>query len=157
MKRATLWCLILAMLAWDFAGCGTGMSISIPGITGSGETNQQQIAAVLDDVRRGMQSRRIYKVLSHVARSYHDADGRDYAGVEAYLRSIFDKYNVIRINRVPPRILVQGDRARVVETYGTLAEPINPAKNSTINMHGQITVYLQKISGAWQITEWANS
>lgn len=156
MIRFFLLCFVAAVPL--LAGCaGQRLPVDIPGITGPKVTDEQLIAQVLDDVHRGMQSRRIYKVLAHVSRSYHDGDGRDYAGVENYLNTLFQKYRVIRIKRVPPRIAVQGDRARVVETYGTIAEPVNAAEDPPISLQGQITVYLEKVGGVWRITQWAHS
>ncbi|MBI5094085.1 MAG: hypothetical protein HZB26_16785 [Candidatus Hydrogenedentes bacterium] len=156
MKRVALVFALAVTPLLFLTGCGDKFPVSIPGITGSGESDEQQIAAVLDDVQRGMQARRIFKVLAHVSHSYHDKDGRDYAAVERYLNLIFERYRTIKINRVPPRITVQGERALAVETYGTLAEPVNAAKDPPINLQGQISVYLQKVGGTWQITEWAN-
>ena len=101
-----------------------------------------------------MQSRRIFKVLAHVSRTYRDDGGRDYAGVEQYLSELFRAYNKIQITRVPPKIIVQRDRARAVETFGTSAEPFNRNENRPIEMHGQMNIYLEKIDNKWMIVEW---
>ncbi len=139
-------------------GCA---SVKVPGLdklgaaTGLTPNDEEQIVAVLDDVHQGMQSRQIYKVLAHVARSYHDEEGRDYAAIEAYLNEVFKNYRSILIKRVVPRIVVNGDRARAIETFGTVAEPQNPAVEPPINLQGQVAVDLQKIDGRWQIVAWS--
>jgi hypothetical protein len=144
------------------AGCSTNLPVKVPGLTKLGQASgikpseEEQIAAVLEDVCRGMQARRIYKVLAHVSPNYHDGEGRNYAALEAYLNDIFKRYRNIRITRVPPRIVVQGDRARVVETFGTVAEPWDPATEPPIDLQGQVAVDLEKVPGDWQIVEWGS-
>ncbi|HNR36974.1 MAG TPA: hypothetical protein PKO36_17500, partial [Candidatus Hydrogenedentes bacterium] len=96
-------------------------------------------------------------VLAHVSRSYHDAEGRDYAGLQEYLNEIFRKYRTIRITRVVPRITIEANgRAKAVETFGTVAEPVDPRVEPPINMQGQVVVYLTKTDGQWRIVEWGN-
>ncbi|MCX5758696.1 MAG: hypothetical protein NTU83_09370 [Candidatus Hydrogenedentes bacterium] len=139
------------------------MSARIPGLQKLGEasgikrTDDEQIAGVMDDVALGMQSRRIYKVLAHVSRTYHDAEGRDYTKLEEYLNEIFRVYRTIRITRVVPRITIEeGVRARAVETFGTVAEPLEPNLEPPINLQGQVVVNLVKVGGEWQIVEWGS-
>ncbi len=146
------------------AGCKSAdLPARIPGLQKIGEasglrlTDEEQIATVMDDVAQGMQSRRIFKVLAHVSRSYHDAEGRDYAGLQEYLNEIFRKYRTIRITRVVPRITIEANgRAKAVETFGTVAEPVDPRVEPPINMQGQVVVYLTKTDGQWRIVEWGN-
>lgn len=145
-------------------GCRSAdLPMRIPGLQKIGEasglklTDEEQIATVMDDVALGMQSRRIFKVLAHVSRAYHDAEGRDYAKLEEYLNEIFRKYRTVRITRVVPRITVeQGVRARAVETFGTVAEPLDPKLEPPINLQGQIVVNLVKVDGEWRIVEWGS-
>lgn len=140
------------------AGCGT--TSSVPGLrelgelSGLGPSDEERVAAVLDDVHSGMQAEKPSKVLAHVSRQYHDEEGRDYAAIEAYLNSFFKKYEKIRITRVAPRIVVQDGRARALETFGTVAEPENPRDDLPVNVQGQVTVFLEKSGGAWRIVEW---
>jgi hypothetical protein len=110
---------------------------------------------MLSDVHQGLQTRRIYKVLAHISRNYTDPEGRDYNALQSYLSDLFRNYREIRITRVPPRVFVQGDRARVIETFGTRAEPFKPDSYPPINLQGQVNIYLEKTSDGWMITEWS--
>jgi hypothetical protein len=141
-------------------GCKTTDLAEIPAVqklgqvTGLQPSDEEQIAVVLEDVCRGMQNRQVFKVLAHVSRGYHDAEGRDYEGLQRYLDELFKKYREIRITRVTPRILVDADHARAIETFGTVAEPQDPTREPPINLQGQVAVDLAKIQGQWQIVEW---
>jgi len=117
-------------------------------------SDEEQIVRVLDDVHRGMQSRKIYKVLAHVSRTYADAEGRDYNGMQVYLNDLFKSYKEISITRVQPQVYVEGNRARAVETFGTRAEPFNANENPPMILQGQMNVYLEKSGSTWQIVEW---
>jgi hypothetical protein len=159
MSRLLLVALVAPPLL--LAGCQSATPLKVPQalnklgqMAGLNPTDEEQIAAVLDDVCRGMQARRIYKVLAHVAHSYHDEEDRDYAEIEAYLNEVFRNYRTIRITRVAPRIAVQGDRARAIETFGTAAEPQDPQRDPPIHLQGQVTVDLVKVGGEWQIARW---
>jgi hypothetical protein len=110
----------------------------------------------MDDVHRGMQNREIYRVLAHVSRNYHDGEGRDYAAMQDYLKKTFSLYRELRITRVPPQIEVNGYQARVVETYGTVAEPFDASKVSHLQLQGQVVARLEKVDNRWLIVEWAN-
>ena len=127
----------------------------IPGITSVRLSDEEQIASELDDVHRGMQSRSIYKVLAHVSRNYHDAEGRDYAALERSLGEFFKRYRDVRITRVAPSVLVQGDYARAVETFGTTARPADAQRDLELFLQGQVTVNLERIEGKWKIVEWS--
>jgi hypothetical protein len=159
MRRWLLVALVVSPLL--LAGCQSATPLKVrPALdrlgqmTGLNPSDEEQIAGVLDDVCRGMQARQIYKVLAHVAQSYHDEEGRDYAAVETYLNEAFRNYRTIRITRVVPRITVQDDRARAIETFGTVAEPQDPQREPPINLQGQVTVDLVKVGGEWRIVQW---
>lgn len=135
------------------AHCQTS-PVQLPVIGSPRMSDEQQITLLLDDVQRGMEQRRIYKVLAHVSRNYRDKSGRDYQAIQAYLNSIFDRYRNIRITRTQPRVWVQGNRAEALEAFGTSAEAIHPAEDLDIHLQGQVTVYLERIDGVWKIVEW---
>lgn len=143
------------MIVTLLAGCGGGFA-SIPTFSGSKDSDEVQIARVLDDVHAGMVGQRIYKVLAHVSRSYRDSEGRDYAAMEAYLGELFSEYRSIRIDRTRPRLFIEGNRARAVESFATRADPANNSSLMEINVQGQVTVYLMKIEGTWKIVEWGS-
>ncbi len=147
---------VLALAAIAAGGCASSVPVDIPGLTGPRVTDEEQIAAIMDDVNRGMESRRIYKVLAHVSRSYLDSEGRDYKGLESYLNDIFRRYREIRIDRVRARIAVDGARARVVETFSTFAEPAPGSSAGPLTLQGQVTVYLEKAGDRWLIVEWGH-
>lgn len=150
--------IVMFISAIAMAGCSTldvfdGVN-RIGQMSGLQRTDEEQITAVLDDVHVGMQSRQIYKVLSHVSRNYYDEQGRDYAAIQRYLDEIFKKYREIRITRVSPRVMVFGSTARAIETFGTVADPQNPDTEPPIHLQGQISVNFEKVDGVWKIVEW---
>jgi len=151
---------VLAASTTLIGACKTSNLAEIPAVQKIGQAaglqagDAEQIAAVLEDVSRGMQNRQVFKVLAHVSRGYHDAEGRDYEGIQAYLDNVFRKYREIRITRVTPRIVVDADRARAIETFGTVAEPQDPVREPPINVQGQVAVDLVKVQGQWEIIEW---
>ena len=136
------------------AGCPNDMP-EIP-VINPRLSDEEQIVLVLDAVYRGMESKRIFQIMAHVSRSYRDRDGRDYDALAAYLNKVFDEYRSIRITRVRPRVIVQGNQARAVETFGTLARPEARSDYPPIDLHGQVTVFLEKIDGQWLIVEWGS-
>jgi hypothetical protein len=152
MKKAFL--LIPPVLAaLVLQACATGLP-EIPGLSSGRYSDEQLIAAVLDDVHAGMESKRIYKVLAHVSQSYLDEQGRDHQQIREYLSEIMSRYRLIRITRARPKILVQGDRARALETFGTIAEPHNASETPSLHLQGHVSVFLERIEGKWKIVEW---
>ncbi len=135
-------------------GCAQNLPVELPGLSTEKLSDEEQIAALLQDVYNGMQSKRVYKVLAHVSESYLDVEGRDYEAIRKYLTEVMRSYRTIRITRTRPKILVQGDRARAIETFGTIAEPANRSTTPTIDLQGQVAVYLERVSGEWKIVEW---
>jgi len=149
--------ILLAFVCLGVAGCGRELPVEIPeipGLTGPRMSDEEQIVELLNDVHRGMQSRKIYKVLSHVSRAYMDAEGRDYNAIQKYLNDLFKSYKEVSITRVQPQVYVEGNRARAVETFGTRAEPFNANEHPPIVLQGQMNVYLEKSGNTWQIVEW---
>jgi len=143
--------LLAIVIVTGLAACQTSQ-VSIPMI-GSKLSDSEQIAFVLDDAHRGMETRRIYKVMAHVSRSYRDQEGRDYESMQAYLTDFFDRYPDIRITRARPRIIIRGNQAEAIETFGTRAEASDES-DIDIHLQGQVTVYLRKENGVWKIVEW---
>ncbi|MBI2432519.1 MAG: hypothetical protein HYV26_06580 [Candidatus Hydrogenedentes bacterium] len=136
------------------AACQSDLGVELPALSLPRATDEEQIALVLNDVQTGMQTKRIFKVLAHVSRSYRDGEGRDYDGIRNYLSEIFRAYRTIKITRTNPRIVVEGDRARAIETFGTIAEPMETSTLPPINLQGQVSVYLERAKDTWLIVEW---
>lgn len=135
------------------AGCGGGgVNLNIPGLSQQA-TDEEQIMKVLGAVHLGMETRKVGKIMAHVSPDYLDQEGRDYEGIRKYLNQIMNNYREIDINRAAPRIAVQGDRARVLEAFGTLGEPGN-ARTPPITLQGQVSVYLERTDKGWKIVEW---
>lgn len=140
--------------AWMFMACAKDVSSLKTSLPLVRMTDEDRVAAVLDDVAVGMESRRIYKILAHVSSSYLDQEGRDYEAMQEYLGYILKSYVDIKVTRTRPKILVLGDRARAVETFGTVAKPRDERKDPPINIQGQVAVYLERADDSWQIVEW---
>jgi hypothetical protein len=155
MRRTA--CLVLVALMAT-VGCATDSvrlpTMGIPGFPGAQPSDEEQIALILDEVQQGMESRRIYRVLSHVSRGYQDDEGRNYEGLSAHLNDLFERYRNIRIRRARPIVQVQGNRAQAVETFGTSADPVDANRDLAIRLQGQVTVYFEKIGDRWFIREW---
>jgi len=100
-----------------------------------------------------MQRQSLFQVMGHVSPNYRDNAGRDYAGIREYLRQLFDNYRNIRIVRTPPKVEIQGQYARVVESFGAMADPVDKSV-LPINVQGQTVVLLEWVQGSWKILEW---
>ena len=154
--------IVLGILTVLVGGCATNYVSQLPGFdalrqaSGMAPSDEAKIVAVLDDVHRGMENRQIYKVLANVSHNYYDSEGRDYNALQESLAELFKKYRQIRITRVTPRVSVNGDYARAIETFGTVAEPNDPNTEPPINLQGQVAVSLEKVGGRWQIIEWGS-
>lgn len=153
MKRS---CIALAcgMTMLVAAACQPRLPLDFSRIRGEKLSDEEKIALVLDDVQRGIEGRRVYQALAHVSRAYQDREGRDYAALRDDLNLLMRHYRDIRITRTPPSILVQGDRARVIDTFGTNAEAVNPLEYPPVNIHGQVIIILERFGDTWQIVEW---
>ncbi len=152
MKRLAPIALILAGMI--LASCQSGeMPFNLPRITG-GLSDEQKIAMVLADVAQGMENKRVYQVLAHVSQQYHDREGRDCEALRTYVANILDNYKTIRVTRTPSRLQVQGDRARVVDTFGTFGQPNDPKEYPIIDLQGRVIILLERSGDTWQILEW---
>jgi len=134
------------------AGCKDGPSLDLPGF-GSKMSEEEKIARLLDEVHDGMIARKVYQVMEHVSQDYMDQEGRDYEGIRRYLNDIMKNYREITIQRSSSTIIIEGDRARAEEAFGTRAEPDND-RTPPLNIQGQVSVYLQREDGKWKIVEW---
>lgn len=146
LRVSVIACLCAVML------CGCPSDGGMATITGQRVSDEQQIAAIMDDVALGIQRRQIYKVLAHVARGYRDESVRDYEAVQMKASELMKAYRKVDLTRALPKILVKGDQARVVEAFGLRAEPGGDGRYTSVNMQGNGVVYLRKLNGVWLIT-----
>ncbi|HIJ65092.1 MAG TPA: hypothetical protein HPP77_04005 [Candidatus Hydrogenedentes bacterium] len=146
-----------ALVLVALVGCDSPLQSALQEIGGAKMSDEEQIAVVLDDVRRGAESRRIYKVLAHLSPGYLDAQMRDYQAARDELQRLFSSYREIRITRVRPRIIVQGTRARAIETFGIVAEPVNQEVGLPVSINGQAEVHFEKTNDVWQIIGWKST
>ena len=157
MKIRVIWIGVVVITSM-IAGCTTTMTDSLnimpENIIPEVRTDEEQIAAVLKDVQEGMETKRIFKVLAHVSKNYADTEGRDYDALKEYLNGIMSEYRTIQIRRIQPKILVHGDRARAVESFGTMAQPNDAIRIPPLNVQGQLSIYFERVDGVWQIVEW---
>ena len=124
------------------AGCaGGGVNFDIPGLAGK-PSDEEQIGKVLEDVHLGMETRKVSKIMRHVSPNYLDEEGRDLEGIRDYLDRIMNNYREIAISRSAPRILVEGDRARVIESFGTTGDPGN-FQTPPVTLQGQVAALLK--------------
>lgn len=152
-KRSLLSCLffLLPGLLW---GCQTdNMAVDLTQLPMM-RSAEQEIGSLLQDVHAGMESKRIFKVMAHVAPHYKDQDGRDYEGLRRHLNELFGAYRTIRITRTNPRIWVEGQQAHVLETFGTVASPMEGASLPPVNVQGQVMVRLERVGNRWMIVQW---
>ena len=153
MKRLAPIALIAAGLL--LSTCKSGNTpFDLSRLAGGGVSDEQKIARVLADVAQGMETKRVYQVLSHVSQRYHDREGRDCEALRQYVAAILDNYKTIHVTRTPSRLQVQGDRARVVDTFGTLAQPNDLKEYPIIDLQGRVVVLLERSGDTWQILEW---
>lgn len=134
--------------------CQSRITSDIGRMTGLTMSDEEKIALVLEDVQRGMQNRRVYQVLAHVSHQYRDRSGRDYTALSKDLSTLLHNYRNIRITRATPAIQVQGDRAKVVDTFGTNAEAADARENPPVSLQGQVVILMERYQDTWQILEW---
>lgn len=143
--------LIPLLCALAAAGCQT--RVPIPGLSGKA-SDEERVAKVLDDVHRAVEAGKVDRAMSHISPSYQDAEGRNRDALRDYLSVIRRSYRNVRITRSAPRVFVEGDRARVLEAFGTLADSADLATAPPVNLQGQVIVYFAREEGDWKIVEW---
>ncbi len=145
------------LLPLSLAGCSHGNTkiagIALPGLPGMKSNDDAQILAVLSEVQKGMETRRISKIIPHISVDYYDRQGRDYDAIIAYLKEVMKQYRDINLTRGNPRLAVQGNRARVVDVFSMRAQPT--LKGLPVNLQGQVMIYFEKQDNQWKIVEWS--
>ena len=148
MKKRTALTLFVVLAS---LGCQT--ALPIPGLSGK-RSDQEVIAKTLDDVQRAVETGKVDRAMAYVSANYKDAAGRNQETLREYLIYIRHEYRNVRITRSAPRIVVEGDHARALEAFGTLAETTDPAAAPPVNLQGQVIVYFAREDGEWKIVEW---
>ena len=137
-----------------FSACQTRFASNIGQMTGLTLSDEEKITQVLEDVQRGMENRRVYQVLAHVSRAYRDRSNRDYNELSKDLNFLMRNYRNIRVTRATPRIQVQGNRATVIDTFGTNADAVDAHTNPPVSLQGQVVILMERYKDTWQILEW---
>lgn len=136
-------------------GCQTPLAFEAPSLSLTGLTDEEQITQILSDVQQGMQTKRMYRVVAHLSRNYRDDQGRDYDTMRRYLDDLFEDYRTVIVRRVRPRVVVQGDEAVAVDTFATIAEPMDPTKTPPIDVQGEVSAFFRRENGEWKIVKWS--
>ena len=150
MRRLIL-CVALPLLACGCASNGS-LPVSIPGFSQS--SDEEQVIKVLDKAHAGIQARSLGRVMAQVSPEYQDAAGRDYEALRKALGRLIKDYRQIDIKRTRPQVFIEGEQAKAIETFGTIAEPADSGKTPPLNFQGQVSVYLKKETNGWKIVEW---
>jgi len=144
-------------------GCGAGRRTVPPAASDAAvaepaiDPEEIAIRGVLDDVELAMEERDVYKVLMHVAASYHDKLERDYTDLGRFLRRVFENYESIEIARSRTKVTIDEDRAAVTETFVTFARGGSDASVEPLTLRGRMSVFLEKIADRWFIVEWGET
>lgn len=144
-------------------GCATGKTTAPaaapePAVVESTiDPDEIAIRRVLDDVELATEEGDVYKVLMHVAASYHDKLERDYTDLGRFLRRVFENYASIEIARSRTKVTIDEDRAAVTETFVTFARGGSGTSVEPFTLRGRMSVFLEKIAGRWFIVEWGET
>jgi len=143
--------LVLALLV----GCASTPAPILPSTRPGAEaaTPEQLVAKVMNRLADDIAHRRTPRVLGAISDAYKDDGGRDFPAVKAYIEEQFRNYSMIAVKRITPKITIQGNEARVVETLGIRGEPENVQKVAPISFEGTIAVTLREVQGVWLITK----
>lgn len=145
---------IVSVILTGFS-CGTIKRVNIPFIHGNTPSDREQIIAVLDTVEKMIERKQVKKVMDYVSLEYKDEQNRKYNDIREYLQGIVRDYRVIKITRATPEVQVEGNKATVVDTFGTVAEPYDPVQGVPVNVQGKVVITLQKEPEGWKILSWS--
>ena len=120
-----------------------------------GKNPKERIIALLDSVEKMVERKQMKKVMDYVSMEYRDDQNRKYNDIRDYLQSIARDYRVIRITRTIPEVKIEGNKASVLDTFGTVAEPYDPVNEVPVNLQGRVIITLQKETDGWKIVSWS--
>ncbi|MCA1902972.1 MAG: nuclear transport factor 2 family protein [Candidatus Hydrogenedens sp.] len=149
--------LLLSIVGSTFilTSCNTVKRIDIPLLNKSASSEREQIISVLDSVERLVERKQLRKAMDYISLDYRDEQNRKYNDIREYLQGIIRDYRVIRITRATPEINIEGNKATVIDTFGTIAEPFDPVQGVPVNIQGKVIITLQKESDGWKIISWS--
>lgn len=148
--RAWLWIFALIALALG-GGCASAPARPEPQTPApEAPATQEEVAKVLNRLADDVSHRRLSRVLNVVSDAYKDDAGRDFAGVKQFAAEFFREYRQVQVTRTPPKITIQGNEARSVETLGILGDPDSP-RVTAFNFQGRVAIFLRRVEGAWQV------
>ncbi|HOK10018.1 MAG TPA: hypothetical protein PLT82_10830 [Candidatus Hydrogenedens sp.] len=147
--------LSIAGSTFILTSCNTVKRIDIPLLNKSASSEREQIISVLDSVERLVERKQLRKAMDYISLDYRDEQNRKYNDIREYLQGIIRDYRVIRITRATPEINIEGNKATVIDTFGTIAEPFDPVQGVPVNIQGKVIITLQKESDGWKIISWS--
>ncbi|HOV32405.1 MAG TPA: hypothetical protein PLX23_03480 [Candidatus Hydrogenedens sp.] len=145
---------MLIQMSQFLFSCKTVQKIDIPLFEKKTSTEEGKIITLLDSVEKMVERKQIKKVMNYVSMEYRDEQNRKYNDIREYLQSIARDYRVIRITRTIPEVKIEGNKASVLDTFGTIAEPYDPVKGIPVNLQGRVVITLQKETDGWKIISW---
>lgn len=148
-------CIILSFSVF-FISCGTVRSVDIPLIGSLGQSDEQKIMSVLDSLERAIEGKKVKTAMKYISVNYRDELGRDYNQLQEILQRLVRDYRFIKITRTTPEVTVEGDNAIVIDTFGTNAEPFDPARETPINLQGKVIINMKKEPEGWKIISWGS-
>lgn len=148
-------CIILSFSVF-FISCGTVRSVDIPLISSLGQSDEQKIMSVLDSLERAIEGKKVKTAMKYISVNYRDEQGRDYNQLQEILQRLVRDYRFIKITRTTPEVTVEGDSAIVIDTFGTNAEPFDPARGTPINLQGKVIINMKKEPEGWKIISWGS-
>ncbi len=148
-------CILIIQLSQSLFSCKTVQKIDIPFFEKKASTEEERIIALLDSVEKMVERKQMKKVMDYVSMEYRDDQNRKYNDIRDYLQSIARDYRVIRITRTIPEVKIEGNKASVLDTFGTVAEPYDPVNEVPVNLQGRVIITLQKETDGWKIVSWS--
>jgi ketosteroid isomerase-like protein len=147
-------CILIIQLSQSLFSCKTVQKIDIPFFEKKASTEEERIIALLDSVEKMVERKQMKKVMDYVSMEYRDDQNRKYNDIRDYLQSIARDYRVIRITRNDSEVKIEGNKASVLDTFGTVAEPYDPVNEVPVNLQGRVIITLQKETDGWKIVSW---
>ncbi len=145
---------LLGVVLFVLQSCGTVRKMDIPIISSLGQSEEQKIISVLDSLEKAVEEKKVKTAMRYISTEYRDEQGRDYNQLREILEKLVREYRFIKITRTTPEVSVEGNKAVVIDTFGTNAEPFDPVQGTPINLQGKVTINMKKEPEGWKIVSW---